>query len=215
MQDRFECVRNDFDRAPIPRRAARPWYDPAMRRLARWTLNALTVLSLLLCVATAGLSVRSYWYETFVSSGDYSLDASRGSVLYTKWPAAMRRPNDPPRFMQDVRRPQSTSSLADQMFYIAFDVHSVAGFRTGTVMPGRLPYLLTRLVLIPLWPACGITALLPMMRLVGATRKWRRMRSKGRCRSCSYDLTGNVSGVCPECGTSVAKAPSPPAESFR
>jgi hypothetical protein len=52
MQDRFECVRNDFDRAPIPRRAARPWYDPAMRRLARWTLNALTVLSPLMWAAT-------------------------------------------------------------------------------------------------------------------------------------------------------------------
>ena len=27
-------------------------------------------------------------------------------------------------------------------------------------------------------------------------------RPKGRCRSCGYNLTGNVSGVCPECGTS-------------
>lgn len=28
-----------------------------------------------------------------------------------------------------------------------------------------------------------------------------RRRPKGHCRSCGYDLTGNVSGVCPECGT--------------
>ena len=28
-------------------------YNPAMRRLARWTLNAVTVLSLLLCGAAA------------------------------------------------------------------------------------------------------------------------------------------------------------------
>ncbi|MHC4695857.1 MAG: hypothetical protein ACYTFA_03830 [Planctomycetota bacterium] len=26
-----------------------------------------------------------------------------------------------------------------------------------------------------------------------------------RCAQCSYDLTGNVSGVCPECGTPVAQ----------
>lgn len=26
----------------------------------------------------------------------------------------------------------------------------------------------------------------------------------GRCRSCGYDLTGNVSGRCPECGREVA-----------
>jgi hypothetical protein len=32
-----------------------------MRRLARWTLNALIVLSLLLCVGAAVLWVRGYW----------------------------------------------------------------------------------------------------------------------------------------------------------
>jgi len=29
-------------------------------------------------------------------------------------------------------------------------------------------------------------------------RQWRRQH--GLCQSCGYDLTGNVSGVCPECG---------------
>jgi hypothetical protein len=35
---------------------------------------------------------------------------------------------------------------------------------------------------------------------------WRdhRRRPPGHCRICGYNLTGNVSGVCPECGTSVA-----------
>jgi hypothetical protein len=36
---------------------------------------------------------------------------------------------------------------------------------------------------------------------------WRRVRHarppKGVCRECGYDLTGNVSGKCPECGTYV------------
>jgi hypothetical protein len=30
-----------------------------------------------------------------------------------------------------------------------------------------------------------------------------RLRDRGLCPSCTYDLTGNVSGVCPECGTSI------------
>ena len=33
---------------------------------------------------------------------------------------------------------------------------------------------------------------------------WRQDREKlqpGKCRQCGYDLTGNVSGRCPECGT--------------
>ena len=50
-------------------------------------------------------------------------------------------------------------------------------------------------VIIPLWmplAAVGVpTAIL-----------WRRDRRppKGHCQTCGYDLTGNVSGVCPECG---------------
>ena len=32
-------------------------------------------------------------------------------------------------------------------------------------------------------------------------RQWRR--AKGQCLSCGYDLAGNVSGVCPECGSSL------------
>ena len=31
----------------------------------------------------------------------------------------------------------------------------------------------------------------------------RHRRREGRCMTCGYDLTGNESGVCPECGTAV------------
>ena len=31
----------------------------------------------------------------------------------------------------------------------------------------------------------------------------RRRPQPGRCAGCNYDLTGNVSGVCPECGRKV------------
>ncbi len=43
-----------------------------------------------------------------------------------------------------------------------------------------------------------------------------RVLADNKCAQCSYDLTGNVSGVCPECGTSVEQdqsdhsAPQPP-----
>lgn len=32
------------------------------------------------------------------------------------------------------------------------------------------------------------------------TRQVLRLELPGRCRGCGYDLTGNVSGTCPECG---------------
>lgn len=31
-------------------------------------------------------------------------------------------------------------------------------------------------------------------------------RARNGCSRCGYDLTGNVSGVCPECGTPIATA---------
>ncbi|MBN1511055.1 MAG: hypothetical protein JXB13_03495 [Phycisphaerae bacterium] len=34
-----------------------------------------------------------------------------------------------------------------------------------------------------------------------AVRRWKR----GHCVNCGYNLTGNVSGVCPECGTPIAR----------
>ena len=34
-------------------------------------------------------------------------------------------------------------------------------------------------------------------------RWWKRRVRPGHCAGCGYDLTGNVSGVCPECGLSV------------
>jgi len=33
-----------------------------------------------------------------------------------------------------------------------------------------------------------------------------RGRDRRRCRRCDYDLTGNTSGICPECGTEVKDA---------
>lgn len=32
---------------------------------------------------------------------------------------------------------------------------------------------------------------------------YRKRRIPGHCKSCDYNLTGNISGVCPECGTQV------------
>ncbi len=55
--------------------------------------------------------------------------------------------------------------------------------------------------IVPLWiplAAIGIPTILA----------WRRDRPipPGHCRTCRYDLTGNESGVCPECGTAVGRA---------
>jgi hypothetical protein len=56
-----------------------------------------------------------------------------------------------------------------------------------------------------LWPLPALfTMYLGIVYFCRAYRRIRRRR-EGRCLSCGYDLTGNVSGVCPECGTAIAK----------
>ncbi len=45
---------------------------------------------------------------------------------------------------------------------------------------------------------CGMA--LSIVCLVTAPRK---VPPPGHCRQCGYNLTGNVSGVCPECGTKI------------
>ena len=58
---------------------------------------------------------------------------------------------------------------------------------------GWIPGLWT----IPLWPA----ALLAGIATIVFGYRSRRI-PPGHCKACRYDLTGNISGVCPECGVS-------------
>lgn len=56
-------------------------------------------------------------------------------------------------------------------------------------------------LLLPLW--------IPCLLVIGMSGLWywriRRFK-EGSCRHCQYDLTGNTSGVCPECGTPIVAA---------
>lgn len=65
-----------------------------------------------------------------------------------------------------------------------------------------------RLVFRALWLTLH-SALLATHPTIAFTRgpmlRWRRRR-KGWCLKCGYDLTGNVTGACPECGARVEDA---------
>ncbi len=54
-------------------------------------------------------------------------------------------------------------------------------------------------VVIPLW----IPFLIAAVPTAFLFYRDRRRPGPGHCQSCGYDLTGNVSGVCPECGEKV------------
>jgi hypothetical protein len=64
----------------------------------------------------------------------------------------------------------------------------------------NLPYWFITLLSAP-----GI--LIPVMYGVMVRRRRRARRRAGRCGTCGYDLTGNVSGRCPECGEVIPEKP--------
>jgi hypothetical protein len=58
-------------------------------------------------------------------------------------------------------------------------------------------------ILCPLWALVIVLPIQPTIAFVrGPYRRYRR-RKKGLCLTCGYNLTGNVSGVCPECGEQI------------
>jgi hypothetical protein len=59
------------------------------------------------------------------------------------------------------------------------------------------------IVQLPFWFLILVVSAYPAYALLtGPIRRYIR-RARGSCVKCAYNLTGNTSGVCPECGTKV------------
>ncbi len=57
-------------------------------------------------------------------------------------------------------------------------------------------------LVFPLWLVIPLIGIVPILAFRQPLRhRWRRR--KGLCLNCGYKLTGNLSGVCPECGTAI------------
>jgi predicted RNA-binding Zn-ribbon protein involved in translation (DUF1610 family) len=203
-----------------------------MRRLGRWLLNFLTVLSLLLCAATIVLWVGSYWRVdslmifradrrgtqtqkdgspgTFDAGRVYEADSRRGSLrllyLYEK-SIYYRRLNPAFWFAADEDALEPWAAAATHWPGVAIEVRPVRPALPNADIAGPgappPPVAYTVHALYAPWAFWTLlTALLPAT----AIWRWRRRLSQSRrglCNSCGYDLTGNVSGVCPECGNAV------------
>lgn len=75
--------------------------------------------------------------------------------------------------------------------------------RTGFGPGPELQYLI-----IDYWVPIPLLATIPALWLLAVTRR-RLRKNLNHCEHCDYDLTGNESGVCPECGTAIPPGSKP------
>jgi hypothetical protein len=187
--------------------------------LNRRLFNRAVGLSLLLSIVTIGVAIfsfRSRWViwsyhlGTYVSGrgtatygiyddNRYFLDLSRG-VVFIGYENQHLPPS--PKLITFLKRMEGVRTTKTAPFgrygKITIPIFQGLGFKYGIWWMGNAEF--GRGLIIPLWFITGIFALLPLL----ALNRWRtrpqRRLAAGLCAVCGYDLTANVSGVCPECG---------------
>ena len=180
-----------------------------MRRIGRYILNALTVLSLVLCVATVGLWVRSYsaltevYWQPRQESGDRTVRISfgRGGVgvgaLWTDYGRISLPGGRRLQVETDVpaRYPAGEAARTSELVPVR------AGF--GLCLHGESRFIEPPIVLsywsviAPLWLPMSLFAAPPVLWLL--RRRRNAKRKPGHCYRCGYDLRATPDR-CPECG---------------
>jgi hypothetical protein len=157
-------------------------------------LAAASAISLLLCLGTVGLWVRSDWREDDLYL-DWQLESfgatsNRGVIAlgrYHGW-------SSDTKLGWESREPEG---------YYPVVRHRFGQFGFGPALTND-PQKTGLIVMIPHWSLLVPLSALLLFRPVLLLRRSRKS-SRSACVECSYDLTGNISGVCPECGTPVPK----------
>jgi hypothetical protein len=195
--------------------------------MIRRLLKLLTAVSALLCVSLlviAACSVGEWGMSLSVSRLDlwdadaryrrFSVHAHNGQFAWimsfeqhigmNRANVEATRANDPGQWRVEWvpkarARPSRTGTLRDR-----FGFTNVSYGSAPRAALGRLSMEHSyRYYGLPWWFVAAGPAALPTARALAWARRSRR-RPSNRCPRCGYDLTGNVSGVCPECGKEVA-----------
>jgi hypothetical protein len=199
-----------------------------VRRIGRYILNGLTVLSLVLCVATVGLWVRSHVAMDFVTvcrSRDgqrslYKFGFGSGGGTFMVHMERARFSSTPPPALASTKwgRDHDSSKGVDWKRFGSDPLHESPSIKAILIPHTRVgaewydsgskvafPGIMVRVVyfdiVLPYWIAAILTASLPFVRLLRrVTRHRRAARVAGLCPACSYDLRATPDR-CPECGT--------------
>lgn len=171
-----------------------------MRRL----LRILSAVSLLLCVATAMLWVRSIGAGDQITrvtpAGELRLGSARGLLCVAWGNRYQGRPGKRGWSYGSLQKPQPYDWPYPPGLEHGIDSDSL------DVMWGGAGGVAWHAVVLPDWLLCLLLLLLPARPGFRAFVRWRRERLRGRencCPSCGYNLTANTSGVCQECGRSI------------
>lgn len=201
----------------------RPLSVRVVLSLLRYSLiTTAAAAALLLLPAVLFMWVRSHYVYDHVSrttadGGAYVVRSSEGSLYFDR-----RSRWDTTRGLNWLRSPLRPGYSGAGAWYDAGAGRQVEllgfGVYGGTqhVWPGHLHGLTRPLppksdprwwrdsygaVAVPYWFLAAMGLLLPR-RWLAVTRRWkhRRRMAMGLCPACTYNLTGNRSGTCPECG---------------
>jgi hypothetical protein len=174
-----------------------------MRRLARHVFTLCSAVSLLLCVATAVLWVRSArHYDEAVRSGagsDVTIISARHRLLAS---LRTRVPTDPNPSWRFDTRPFIGDGFGWDFEQDGFDRwYERLGFiydHRGGAGSGPPNVASARLLMVPHWFLVVLAALPALAWATARLRRIRRTR-RGRCPACGYDLRASPER-CPECG---------------
>jgi hypothetical protein len=197
--------------------------------IRRRLFTIASAISVLLCLATVGLWVRSEWMETYVwadgsAHGSAVMVCEFGHLIAMtcgSWPtgSSWRAASEDLRPPSAYRAAVIPVGTDDRDFMLpGFFCLSQTGYLIlppspippSPIPPSRgsaLSFARVNRVRISLaWPV-AITAMLPTIFAVRRVRSIFRPPA-GHCLRCGYSLTGNASGICPECGTPVPRSVS-------
>jgi predicted RNA-binding Zn-ribbon protein involved in translation (DUF1610 family) len=183
--------------------------------MKRRMLNVLTALSLVLCVTASVLWARSCWVESLV--GHTTMRPVGAEWYWRMW--YVRSANGYAHVLVEghrVKSPDFADAWVQRPGEWELSSKPLGAGGPPVTFPANLWFELWHArrrtgfqplalwsdfdsVRVPLWPVVLISAVLPVLRLVRFVRS--RRRRPGLCPACGYNLAGNVSGVCPECGT--------------
>lgn len=174
-----------------------------MKRVRGWLFNLAAGVSLVLCVATAVLWVRSYWTSDAVGfTRQVPVPASRivwsttGSITYRHLTHTAG----------SLTAYQSAGWVYEHGPAVSFDfgpnIHRFLGIAYADNTWNRGVFSGTReiAVRVPYWLLLAVTGALPIARFLLSPRRRRAARAAaGLCVTCGYDLRATPER-CPECG---------------